>query len=91
MDIMNTCPRRSDETASRIIEGEAVIVVPQEGLVRTLNEVGAFIWNMADGKHAVKDMIEKVSEEFEADKKEATKDLLDFVMELESKGMVKLG
>ena len=88
MSRLTKYPLKSQHTASRIIEGEAVIVIPQEGLARILNQVGSRIWELMDGGRTVADIVEIISREFEVSPEEAREDILDFLRELENKKMV---
>jgi len=90
MDISVKWPKRSEDTASRMIDGEAVIVIPQEGVVTVLNETGAGIWQLLDGRNSVEDIINIISSEFDVSREEAEKDTLDFIEELIGKDMVVL-
>ena len=90
MDISVKWPKRSKDTASRMIDGEAVIVIPQEGVVTVLNETGAGIWQLLDGRNTVEDIINIISSEFDVSRDQAEKDTLDFIEELIEKDMVVL-
>ena len=90
MDISVKWPKRSEDTASRMIDGEAVIVIPQKGVVTVLNETGAGIWQLLDGRNTVEDIINIISSEFNVPREEAEKDTLDFIEELIEKDMVVL-
>ena len=88
MDILTKWPKKSEDTASRIIENEAVIVIPQEGLVRILNEVGSRIWQLSDGGNATEDIINIICSEFNVTQKEAKRDIIDFIKQLKEKNMM---
>ena len=90
MDISLKCPKKSEDTASRIIDGEAVIVTPQKGVVTVLNETGSGIWHLLDGENTVEDIINAISSEFNVSREEAEKDTLCFIEELIEKDMVVL-
>ena len=90
MDISAKWPKKSEDTASRIIDGEAVIVTPRKGLVTVLNETGSGIWQLLDGRNSVEDIINIISSKFDVSREEAEKDTLDFIKELEEKDMVVL-
>ena len=90
MDISVKWPKRSEDTASRMIDGEAVIVIPQKGLVTVLNETGSGIWQLMGGGNTVEDIINIISSEFHVSREEAERDTLDFIKELEEKDMVVL-
>ena len=90
MDISVKWPKRSEDIASRMIDGEAVIVIPQKGVVTVLNETGAGIWQLLDGRNSVEDIINIISSEFDVSRDQAEKDTLDFIEELMEKDMVVL-
>ena len=70
--------------------GDEVVLVPIKSdvgdldSVFTLNDVGAFIWELLDGKKDVSWVLEKILEEFDVSRKEAHKDLVQFLETLES-------
>ena len=84
-------PKRSQDTASRVIENEAVIVIPGLGLVRVLNEVASRIWQLLDGRNPIEGIIRIISSEFNVSLEVAKKDTLDFIKELKDKKMVVSG
>lgn len=90
MSTLSKCPKKSEGVASRIIDSEAVIVIPEAGLVRILNEVGSKIWQLLDGGNTIEDVINVISSEFDVSWEEARKDTLDFIRELEDRDMVVL-
>jgi hypothetical protein len=47
--------------------------------VYTLNETGAFIWELIDGNKSVGDIIERVINEYDTDKETATVDVFSFI------------
>ena len=47
--------------------------------VYTLNETGAFIWEQIDGKKTIENIIGLVTKEYDIDEETASKDVLDFV------------
>lgn len=90
MSVLTKYPKRAKSTASRIIENEAVIVIPKEGLVRILNEAGSRIWQLLDGKNSIEDIINILSSEFNVTRQGLEKDTLDFIRELKEKEMIIL-
>jgi hypothetical protein len=47
--------------------------------VYTLNETGAFIWELIDGKKNVEEIIKYVTEEYDIDHESASKDVFSFI------------
>jgi hypothetical protein len=74
----------------RILDNEAVLVLPDKGKVKVLNEVGARIWELVDGARSVRDIAAAICAEYDVDVDQAQLDTLAFLDELETKGMVSL-
>ena len=47
--------------------------------VYTLNETGAFIWEQIDGKRNIEELIIALTEEYDIDYENATKDVFSFI------------
>lgn len=65
--------------------GEEYILVPitnnivDMNSVYTLNETGAFIWDLIDGKRNVEEIIAALTDEYEIDPQSAEKDVFSFI------------
>ena len=57
--------------------------------VYTLNETGAFLWELIDGKRCVNDLIEALVEEYETDNKTASEDVFSFISEMKKYLIIK--
>lgn len=57
--------------------------------VYTLNETGAFIWELIDGKKSVRDLIDAVAKEYKIDIDTAETDVLSFINKMKEYLMVK--
>jgi len=73
----------------RIIEGEALIVNPNDSMIYPLNEVGSRVWELLDGERACGDIIGLIEEEFEGDKKDIREEITSFLKELLDKGLAQ--
>lgn len=87
----NTLIRQSSRTASRIVEGSAVVIVIDQQKLHTLNEVGTFVWTEAgtEGRR-VDEIIAAVVDEFEVERDVASKDVLGFVEQLIGLGALEV-
>ena len=78
----------SEDVVARIIEGELILVPLAAGMgdmedeLFTLNETGKAVWNLLDGQKTLKDVVLKLSVEFEAPEGEIERDVLGLVTEL---------
>ena len=90
MNVLTKYPSRSSEMASRIIENETVVVIPQEGIVEVLNNTGSRIWELMDGKKKTQEIIDILVPELEVSKEVLQTDTIGFLEELADKKMVVL-
>ena len=88
MDKNRTYVTQSSKTASRVIEGEAVIVNLESSMLYSLNPVATLIWEMSDGKSSIEKILDKICEDFEVQRKLAKKDCLEFVQDFADKGLL---
>jgi hypothetical protein len=70
------------QVASRTVEGSAIIVLADTGQVKMFNPVGTRVWELADGKRSVRDIVSSIVEEFAVDYPEAERDVLEFLQQL---------
>ena len=82
---------RSPRTAYRIVDGEAVIVLPEEGTAHILNETGARIWELADGSKNISEIAEIICREFDVPLETALRDINEFMEKLVEKKMLSHG
>ncbi len=85
---INSIPSRSDRVAVRRINDECLLIpltddiADMDSLYR-LNETGAFIWELIDGRRDIKEITSRVAEEFDVDQREAEKDILLFLVDVQ--------
>ena len=58
---------RNPQTAWRVYDGEAVILLAQDSTLNTLNSVGTLIWEVSDGKTPVSAIVARICEEFDVE------------------------
>lgn len=83
-------PVKSDKTASRIIDGEAVIVLLDKQETVVLNDVGSRIWQIMDGQKDVDGITRIIAAEFDTAYTEALGDIVAFIEDLEERGAVSI-
>lgn len=73
----------------RVIDREAVVLRQNAAQALVLNEVGARILQLLDGKITLAAVIDQLTEEFEADPTEIAGDCYEFVESLTEHGIVE--
>jgi coenzyme PQQ synthesis protein D (PqqD) len=81
-------PRRSPNSAFRVYDGQATIVLPDRAEVKVLNVVGSLVWERMDGARTVAEIVDAIVEEYDIAPDEARRDVLSFIEELRESGMV---
>jgi Coenzyme PQQ synthesis protein D (PqqD) len=85
---LNTVLSKSPDAASRTYDGQATIVLPSRAEVKVLNEIGSKVWNAIDGRRTLAQILEALLEEYDIPREQVERDVLDFVGELRTQGMV---
>ena len=94
MFILNSIPVRSESVVTRKTGNEYVLVpvvnnIADMNSVYTLNESGAFIWEMIDGKRSIEDIINALTAEYNTDDETAKADVFSFIKEMSKYLIIK--
>lgn len=73
---------QSKELAFRVIDEEAIVLTPEDGLLHNLNPVATRIFELSNGNNSVSAITKIISEEFDVDSKVAERDVADFIEDL---------
>jgi hypothetical protein len=87
---LSDIPLHTPDVVGRLLGEEAVLVQPQQGVVRVLNAVGARLWELADGGRTVGELADIIAAEYDVDKERASADALAFCEDLARRGMLRL-
>lgn len=84
---LETVLTKSPSMVTRKTGSEYVLVPVSDNIadmnsVYTLNETGAFLWELIDGRKSVKDLIESLINEYDADQETAKRDVFSFLEEM---------
>jgi len=80
---------RSTAIAARMIGGEMMIMSAVDSTFFTLNQVGTLIWQSADGKTPLSEIVTKrICQDFDVTPEEAQRDAGQFVTELSQHGIL---
>ena len=90
MKLADKYPVLHPQVAARIIDGEAVIVLPESSQVNVLNEVGSRIWELIDGTRSIGEITEIIVAEYDVSAEQAERDVEEFIEELVENKMLVL-
>ena len=81
-------PLPNPDIIAKLAEDEAVLVIPQKGQVKVVNEVGAVIWELIDGNRTIEDIIDEIISQFDVDPVTAETDVINFTTELYKRDII---
>lgn len=81
---------QASRVASRVVEGQAVVIVIDAQRLHTLNAVGTFVWDHAEAKVSLGELADRVVAEYEVTKEQAMADVLTFADELVGLGALEV-
>ncbi len=80
---------RASAVASRILDGEAIIMSIRNSTFFVLDEVGTVIWNAADGRTPLAAIVaQQVCQEFDVNYDTAYRDARDLVEDMAAQGIL---
>ena len=81
---LKSIPFHSPDIVTRKTGNEYVLVpvannIADMNSVYTLNETGAFIWDLIDGKRNIEEIISLLTEEYDINKQSASEDVISLI------------
>lgn len=79
---LDSCPKRRLDLSVRVVEGEAVVLDRQGGLIHQFNRTASQVWDRCDGSHTVLQMAEQLVEAYDVELATAVTDGIAIVRQL---------
>lgn len=79
---------RNPNLAWREIDGEVVIISPEDSQVHELNETASLIWKHADGAHGLEEITARVAEVYDVAPEAARTDVAEMIAQLDEKRLL---
>jgi len=92
---LETCYEQDPNVVSREVAGEQILVPIRKqaadmAAIYVLNETGADIWSLLDGRHTLAEIRDALVERYDVDPGTAEQDLVQIVHDLQELGAVKV-
>jgi Coenzyme PQQ synthesis protein D (PqqD) len=84
----DTIVRRTASALWRPFDQETAVILPTASAIRVLNEVGARIWELADGR-TFGEIINTLVNEYDVERTQLWSDAIVFLAELHSRGLLE--
>lgn len=76
--------------AWREIDGQVVIISPQDSVVHELNETASFIWKQVGSARDAAEIATKIEAKYSISASEAQQDTAEFLASLAAKGLLQI-
>lgn len=86
----STSVQRNVEILSREIEGEAVLLDPEEGTYFALNDTGTVIWNKLAEKTTLGTMMEQIMAEYEVGEEQLWREMTTLLGEMRERKLIEV-
>jgi hypothetical protein len=90
MNISTMYPKPHPQTAGRVIDGEAVLILADSSEVNVLNQVGSRIFELSDGSRTVEQISETISDQYDISREQADIDVREFLLLLVNQSVIVL-
>ncbi|MDQ7028881.1 MAG: PqqD family protein [Ardenticatenia bacterium] len=85
---LHSVPVRHPSVVDKVVDTEAVLVMPEQGMINVINDVGARVWSLIDGHRRVEEIVRTICEEYNVPVDQAANDVLEFLSQLNRRGAV---
>jgi len=79
---------REEEVASKVIDGEAIIINLANGVYYSMDKVGAFVWDLLQTGYNLEEVIAAVTGQYDVTRDQAESNVRDLVQELVQEQLV---
>jgi hypothetical protein len=82
--------KRNDEAVWRVIDGEVVVLLPQEQALHALTGCGSRVWELIEGETTISEIVKRICAEYEVEPQRAREEITAYVHELVHKKLVEI-
>lgn len=79
---------REEEVASKVIDGEAIIINLANGVYYSMDKVGAFVWDLLQAGHTLEEVIAAVTAQYDVSRSQAESNVQELVQELVQENLI---
>lgn len=82
--------KRSDGAVWRVIDGEVVVLLPEEAGIHALTGCGSRIWELIEEETAISEIVKRICAEYEVEPQRAREEVTEYVHKLEAMKLVEI-
>ena len=79
---------REEEVASKVIDGEAIIINLANGVYYSMDKVGAHVWDLLQAGHNLEEVIKAITARYDVSREQAESNVRELVQELVQESLV---
>jgi coenzyme PQQ biosynthesis protein PqqD len=83
-------PRRNERVLFNTVDGSSVLLAPDTGEYFELEDVGDHIWQLADGRRTVAEIVAVLAEQFDAPQDTIEQDTIELLDDLAAENLILL-
>ena len=82
-------PEKSADLIWRSLDDGTVIINPEHGDVKVLNDVGARVWELVDGHRSIGQIAREINRDYEVSLDDANADLMSYLEVMIDQGLMQ--
>jgi hypothetical protein len=95
MSVLDKAFVKDDNLMARNIAGETLIVPIRNSVgdlnsIYTLNEVGARVWQLIDGRMSANEIVQTINAEYDVTADDAARDVVELLDSMQEAGLIRL-
>lgn len=80
----------TEEVASKVMDGEAILINLSNGIYYSMDKVGGYVWEMIEGTHSLAEIVEAIVGRYDISPEKAQADVDRLAAELVQESLVKV-
>lgn len=93
MNLLKRYPYKSPMTASRVINGQAIVIFMGEGKdreskINVFNDTGSYVWTILNGRRSVGEIVDLIIREYDVSCEKAKKKIVKFILNLSERKLI---
>lgn len=74
--------KRSDAAIWRVVQGDVVLLIPEEATLHALTGCGSRIWELMEGEIALSEIVDWICAEYDVEPERARHEVVEFIHKL---------
>lgn len=80
----------SEKAVWRVIDGDVVVLLPEEGMLHALGGCGSRIWELIEKGISIQEIVDNICDEYDVESDRVRKDVTEFIDSLQAMKLVEI-